>query len=155
MPNTSNVNINKDTDNNVQVPNVKGVIGPKPSFVKENTPKQPLISSLHRTSHSYFPYPQSRVSFNSNKSSELSGCVEDSKYGGESTRASDPSLYMPSPLKRCDSILGSDFPSFYIDEGEDQKFTYNSKKIFVGGLPHGLTESEFRQYFSKYGEIED
>lgn len=38
---------------------------------------------------------------------------------------------------------------------EEQKFVYNSKKIFVGGLPHGLTEVDFNGYFSKYGEIED
>ena len=29
------------------------------------------------------------------------------------------------------------------------------RKIFVGGLPHNLALSEFRQYFSKYGYLED
>ena len=29
------------------------------------------------------------------------------------------------------------------------------RKIFVGGLPHNLSDDEFRQYFSSYGDIED
>ena len=28
-------------------------------------------------------------------------------------------------------------------------------KLFVGGLPHGVTEEEFKQYFSQYGFIDD
>lgn len=29
------------------------------------------------------------------------------------------------------------------------------RKIFVGGLPHNLAETEFRQYFSQFGMLED
>ena len=38
---------------------------------------------------------------------------------------------------------------------DDHNFSYNSNKIFVGGLPHGLTEKEFKQYFAQFGTIED
>jgi hypothetical protein len=31
----------------------------------------------------------------------------------------------------------------------------NSRKIFVGGLPPTLKQEEFRDYFEKFGEIED
>lgn len=132
----------------------RGILCPKPTVVKDATPQQPLLSNLHRSSNSYFPYPKNRVSLNSTKSSEISGFVEESKIL-ESTRTSDPTVYLQSPVPQTDSTNASDFSSFYIDEGEEQKFAYNSKKIFVGGLPHGLTETEFKQYFVKYGEIED
>lgn len=29
------------------------------------------------------------------------------------------------------------------------------RKIFVGGLPHNLALKEFREYFDKYGVLED
>lgn len=29
------------------------------------------------------------------------------------------------------------------------------RKIFVGGLPHNLSDEEFKAYFIQYGEIED
>lgn len=41
------------------------------------------------------------------------------------------------------------------DSFDEKQFSYNTKKIFVGGLPHGLTESDFKNYFSQFGEIED
>lgn len=49
-------------------------------------------------------------------------------------------------------------------ESEETKAGPKSRKIFVGGLPHGVTEdgvtlsvteTEFTQYFAQYGEIED
>jgi RNA-binding protein Musashi len=33
--------------------------------------------------------------------------------------------------------------------------TTRSRKVFVGGLPYDLTKSEFTEYFSSFGEIED
>ena len=30
-----------------------------------------------------------------------------------------------------------------------------SRKVFVGGIPYELTKEEFREYFIKFGEIED
>lgn len=27
--------------------------------------------------------------------------------------------------------------------------------MFVGGLPHNLSDEEFKEYFAQYGEIED
>jgi RNA-binding protein Musashi len=30
-----------------------------------------------------------------------------------------------------------------------------NKKVFIGGLPKGLSEEEFRAYFEKYGELSD
>ena len=29
------------------------------------------------------------------------------------------------------------------------------RKIFVGGLPHNLEQSQFREYFSQFGTLED
>ena len=36
-----------------------------------------------------------------------------------------------------------------------QKKSQESRKIFIGGLPKGLEFEEFKEYFSKFGEIED
>lgn len=30
-----------------------------------------------------------------------------------------------------------------------------NKKVFIGGLPKGLSEEEFKAYFEKYGELLD
>ncbi|KAB2617689.1 heterogeneous nuclear ribonucleoprotein 1-like [Pyrus ussuriensis x Pyrus communis] len=32
---------------------------------------------------------------------------------------------------------------------------YNSKRIFVGGLPHNLTQEEFKNYFEKFDTVTD
>jgi RNA recognition motif-containing protein len=43
-----------------------------------------------------------------------------------------------------------------VNEDPDEKqYSKNYRKIFVGGLPHGLTEFEFKGYFIQFGEIED
>ncbi|KAJ0097896.1 hypothetical protein Patl1_28472 [Pistacia atlantica] len=40
--------------------------------------------------------------------------------------------------------------------GSDVKgYTQSSKKIFVGGLPHNLTEEEFKGYFECFGKVTD
>lgn len=37
---------------------------------------------------------------------------------------------------------------------EDQHVQgYNSKRTFVGGLPHNLRDEEFKNYFEKFGKI--
>ena len=34
-------------------------------------------------------------------------------------------------------------------------YELRTKKIFVGGLPHNLTDLQFREYFDKFGEVTD
>ena len=29
------------------------------------------------------------------------------------------------------------------------------RKVFVGGLPHSVTDEELKRHFSKYGQLED
>jgi len=41
------------------------------------------------------------------------------------------------------------------EDFDEKQFSYNPRKIFVGGLPHGLTECDFKKYFSQFGDIED
>ncbi|XP_024184881.1 heterogeneous nuclear ribonucleoprotein 1 [Rosa chinensis] len=43
----------------------------------------------------------------------------------------------------------------YQEEQYVQHQGYIPTKIFVGGLPHDLTEDEFRDYFAKFGAIDD
>ena len=40
-----------------------------------------------------------------------------------------------------------------IPKGASQSKDFKTKKIFVGGIPSSVTEEEFRNFFSKYGEV--
>ncbi|KAF5461220.1 hypothetical protein F2P56_021037, partial [Juglans regia] len=40
-----------------------------------------------------------------------------------------------------------------IPKGQGQSKDYKTKKIFVGGIPSSVTEDEFKNFFSKYGEV--
>ncbi|PRQ48238.1 putative nucleotide-binding alpha-beta plait domain-containing protein [Rosa chinensis] len=40
------------------------------------------------------------------------------------------------------------------DQHAQRRGSYHPKKIFVGGLPHHLTEEEFINYFAKFGAID-
>ena len=40
------------------------------------------------------------------------------------------------------------------DNPEDLPLIQNSKKIFVGGLPPNLKEFEMKNYFERFGELE-
>lgn len=128
--------------------------GPRGCFGKESTPKQPVSGGLHMSSNSYFPQPQNRLSSVSNKLSEVSEVVETRSVFDTNT-SFDINQCHQSPMVQRDSLPGDSSSSFVIDEAEEHKFTYNSKKIFVGGLPHGITENEFKDYFCQYCEIED
>lgn len=39
--------------------------------------------------------------------------------------------------------------------GEDGNPNFRTRKVFVGGLPHSTSDSEFRAYFSQFGGISD
>jgi RNA recognition motif-containing protein len=67
----------------------------------------------------------------------------------------DSNIRFQMPIAQRYSLQNTIGPSFMVEESEEMKTPYNSKKIFVGGLPHGISEPEFKQYFSQYGEIED
>jgi hypothetical protein len=41
------------------------------------------------------------------------------------------------------------------DQHVQRQGLYIPNKIFVGGLPHDLTEDEFKDYFAKFGAIDD
>ena len=76
----------------------------------------------------------------------------------DSTHSFDTHLSYQAAIPQRHSLQGkSNSSSLFISETEDQRPSYNSRKIFVGGLPHDLTEEEttFVDYFAKYGEIED
>jgi hypothetical protein len=53
------------------------VFGPKTSFKKSSLPKQPISGNLQKTSASYFPQRESRVSINSWKLSDVSEVIEE------------------------------------------------------------------------------
>ncbi|KAL4340651.1 hypothetical protein GQ457_08G007820 [Hibiscus cannabinus] len=40
-----------------------------------------------------------------------------------------------------------------IPKGSGQSKDFKTKKIFVGGIPSSITEDEFRNFFSKYGNV--
>ncbi|KAG6690027.1 hypothetical protein I3842_11G203000 [Carya illinoinensis] len=40
-----------------------------------------------------------------------------------------------------------------IPKGQGQSKDFKTKKIFVGGIPSSVTEEEFKNFFSKYGEV--
>ncbi|RVX01180.1 Heterogeneous nuclear ribonucleoprotein 1 [Vitis vinifera] len=42
-----------------------------------------------------------------------------------------------------------------IPKGSGQSKDFKTKKIFVGGLPSTVTEDEFKDFFSKYGKVEE
>ncbi|PRQ24898.1 putative F-box domain, nucleotide-binding alpha-beta plait domain-containing protein [Rosa chinensis] len=42
-----------------------------------------------------------------------------------------------------------------VKQAQVQGLTDNSKRIFVGGLPHDLRDEEFKNYFEKFGKITD
>lgn len=42
-----------------------------------------------------------------------------------------------------------------IRKGSQDKIPVKFRKVFVGGLPHSVTEAELKVYFSKYGSLED
>lgn len=66
-----------------------------------------------------------------------------------------------SPFEMSPSIIysNSQSPKKVSSSGKDQsKFQAINpqyKKIFVGGLPHNLEEEHFRQYFLRFGEMDD
>ncbi len=46
-------------------------------------------------------------------------------------------------------------PKEHINSNEEEtSVLYNSKKIFVGGLPPNIKENEMKIYFEQYGEID-
>lgn len=130
------------------------VFGPKPIVNMATTPKQPVCANLHKSSNSYFPHPINKCSALPKRLSEVSEVVEEGS-NLEVDRSFDMNACHHSPIPQRDSSYGTSASSFVIDEHDDLKSPYNAKKIFVGGLPHGLTEDEFRRYFTQYGEIED
>lgn len=88
-----------------------------------------------------------------NKLSEVSEVVEEDACL-EEDKSCGATCHTSSPVRQRNS-LNTTSASFYQEDLDDPKFSYNTKKIFVGGLPHGLSEEEFQAYFEKYGEIED
>eukprot|EP00331_Platyophrya_macrostoma_P032590 CAMPEP_0176457406 /NCGR_PEP_ID=MMETSP0127-20121128/31913_1 /TAXON_ID=938130 /ORGANISM="Platyophrya macrostoma, Strain WH" /LENGTH=480 /DNA_ID=CAMNT_0017847647 /DNA_START=198 /DNA_END=1640 /DNA_ORIENTATION=- len=46
-------------------------------------------------------------------------------------------------------------PRTHDDEAGGDNSSKKTKKLFVGGLPQGLPEDEFRKYFEQFGKIED
>lgn len=76
----------------------------------------------------------------------------------------DPQIAYESKYPQRHSLQGDSKTSLFQNDAEENKASAKSRKIFVGGLPHGvtengatlsITEAEFNQYFSQYGEIED
>ena len=106
------------------------------------------------TSNWYFnDMPNLAWPFGSTKMGESGQVISTSKWIESNT---DPNIIVSQnpPLRYS---VGSKIVKPTISQMEefDEKQSYNSKKIFVGGLPHGLTECEFKLYFSQFGEIED
>lgn len=120
----------------------------------EVSPKVLIPSALQRKSNSYFPQSKNRLSSLSNQLSEISEAAE-VKNGPVANIDFDPNIRFQMPVAQRYSLQNTIGPSFIVEESEEMKAPYNSKKIFVGGLPHGISEPEFKQYFSQYGEIED
>ena len=38
---------------------------------------------------------------------------------------------------------------------EEKKASIRDRKVFIGGLPHTITEADLKKFFSDYGELED
>jgi len=53
------------------------VFGPKTSFNKSSLPIQPISGNLQKTSASYFPQRENRMSINSNRLSDVSEIIEE------------------------------------------------------------------------------
>lgn len=122
-----------------------------------------LASSLQRGSNSYFPNHQNRFSSTSHKCTEISEANED-KSSPDSLPTFDSQIAYQSKIPQRHSLQGIKKTSLFGTEQEENKALAKSRKIFVGGLPHGVTEAgaalsvseaEFTAYFSQYGEIED
>ena len=66
-----------------------------------------------------------------------------------------------APFEMSQSIIysNSQSPKKMTSSGKDhsklQAINPQYKKIFVGGLPHNLEEEHFRQYFLRFGEMDD
>jgi hypothetical protein len=129
--------------------------GPRPSFQKDVEQKQPVVGGLQKNSTSYFPQVINRMSSLSNKLSDVSEVVEATPALDGSNKSFDTNPEGLAPAVQRHSFHSSGHSSFLVEDGDDSKYPYNSKKIFVGGLPHGITDDEFKAYFSRYGEIED
>ena len=130
------------------------VFGSKSIINMATTPKHPVCANLHKSSNSYFPHSLNKCSALPKRLSEVSEVVEVESNLGVN-RSFDMNTCHHSPIPQRDNLYGSSASSFITDEHDELKASYNAKKIFVGGLPHGLAEDEFKQYFSQYGEIED
>jgi RNA recognition motif-containing protein len=151
---TTNMSINQDNPFQLAKNVNSEVYGRKSTCGKEVTPKVLVPSALKRKSNSYFPQTQNRLSSLSNQLSEISEVVED-KNSQTVNMSFDTNIGFQMPVAQRYSLQNTISPSFTVEESEELKVPYNSRKIFVGGLPHGITEPEFTQYFSQYGEIED
>jgi hypothetical protein len=151
---TTNMSINQDNPFQLAKNVNSEVYGRKSTCGKEVTSKVLVPSALQRKSNSYFPQTQNRLSSLSNQLSEISEVVED-KNSQTVNISFDANIGFQMPVAQRYSLQNTISPSFTVEESEELKVPYNSRKIFVGGLPHGITEPEFTQYFSQYGEIED
>lgn len=130
------------------------VFGPKNVFNKTCLPNQPFSCNFQKNSTNFFSQSENRMSSISNRMSEISEVVEEPPFSSVNNSVEFYSGTIPC-LPHRKSLQGSLGSSLMVEENDEQRFTYNAKKIFVGGLPHGLTDQEFRQYFAQYGEIED
>lgn len=129
------------------------VFGPKNSFRKMSTPTQPIIGNMHTSSTSYYPQKPNRLSSLSNKLSEVSEVVEETQDYGNNSFELNP--YHNTQVVTTEVGQLNSTSLYNSEDQDDTKSVYNAKKLFVGGLPHGITEAEFRAYFSQYGELED
>lgn len=135
----------------------------KGSMEQSSNSQMTLCSSLQKGSNSYFPVHQNRFSCQSHKWNEISEAI-DEKSSPDSTKTFDSNVVYQAKIPQRHSLQGNLHSSFSKLESDEQKFSKNKRKIFIGGLPHGisetgtqmeLSETEFTAYFAKYGEIED